>query len=328
MEVELLPKLSGSKRKAWETLLQSAGLEPDTVSDSILLVWDGAQLVATGSRFGNLLKCIAVDSAYQGQDLTATVLTHLRQDALQAGHRHLFLYTKPKNKYLFSGLFFYPIAETDSVLLMENQPNGIGEFLNALPVQPVSGTVGAIVMNCNPFTLGHRYLIETAVKNCDFLYVFVLSEDRSFFKADDRMAMVKAGTADLSNVVVLPTGPYLISTATFPTYFLKDQAVIQRAQCELDTAVFTKYYAPKFGINRRYVGTEPLCAVTAQYNETLQQLLPEQGIELVEIPRKVTNGTPISASAVRALLQEGNLERIRSFVPDTTYHYIKEHHYV
>lgn len=328
MDIELLPKLTGVKKAAWENLLQSAGLEPDTQADSVLLIWDAGQVIATGSRSGNLLKCIAVDSAYQGQDLTATVLTHLRQDALQAGHRHLFLYTKPKNKYLFSGLFFYPIAETSSVLLMENQPNGIGNFLDSLPVQPAPGTVGAVVMNCNPFTLGHRYLIETAAKDCDRLYVFVLSEDRSFFKANDRMAMVKAGTADLSNVVVLPTGPYLISAATFPTYFLKDQAVIETAQCELDAAVFAKYYAPKFGITRRYVGSEPFCTVTKQYNETLKNLLPGLGISLLEIPRKESDGAPISASAVRALLNTGKLEQIRNLVPDTTYQYLKEEHYV
>jgi len=326
VDIELLPKLSGSKRAAWEALLLSSGLEPDPLSDSILLVWDGAQVVATGSRLGNLLKCIAVDSAYQGQDLTATVLTHLRQDALQAGHRHLFLYTKPKNKHLFSSLFFYPIAQTDSVLLMENKPNGIGEFLDTLPAQPVSGTVGAAVMNCNPFTLGHRYLIETAAKDCDWLYTFVLSEDRSYFKTEDRMAMVKAGTADIPNVTVLPTGPYLISSATFPTYFLKDQAVIQTAQCELDTAVFAKYYAPRFGITRRYVGSEPLCEVTNQYNKTMQRLLPGLGIELIETPRKETGGTPISASAVRALLKEKKIEQLRELVPDSTYCYLQEHY--
>lgn len=326
MDIELLPKLTGQKQVFWERLLRATGLEPDRQADSKLLIWDNGELIATGSRLGNILKCIAVDPSRQGEDLTATIVTHLRQDALQAGHRHLFLYTKPQNKFLFSSLFFYPIAATGSVLLMENQQDGIADFLRALPAGNSQGTVGAAVMNCNPFTLGHRYLIERAAKECDSVFVFVLSEDRSFFKAADRMAMVKAGTADLPNVTVLPTGPYLISSATFPTYFLKDQASAQGVQCELDVAVFGKYFAPYFGITRRYVGTEPFCPVTREYNRVLEQLLPEYGISLCEIPRLEAENTPVSATTVRKLVEEGNWEALRALVPETTYQYLKNNY--
>ena len=323
MDIELLPKLTGQKRAIWEQLLRATGLAPDTMADSTLLIWDNGALIATGSRYGNILKCIAIDPSRQGEDLTATILTHLRQDALQAGHRHLFLYTKPQNRFLFSSLFFYPIAATDSVLLMENQQNGIDSFLDSQPVSAAEGIVGAIVMNCNPFTLGHRYLVERAARECDRLYVFVLSEDRSYFKAEDRMAMVKAGTADLPNVTVLPTGPYLISSATFPTYFLKDQSSAQDAQCELDVAVFGKHFAPHFGITRRYVGSEPFCPVTNAYNRALHKLLPEYGIALHEIPRLETQNIPVSATNVRKLVENHDAEGVRALVPDTTFQYLK-----
>ena len=323
MDIELLPKLTGQKRVLREQLLRATGLAPDTMADSTLLIWDNGTLIATGSRYGNILKCIAIDPARQGEDLTATILTHLRQDALQAGHRHLFLYTKPQNRFLFSSLFFYPIAATDSVLLMENQQNGIGAFLDSQPVSAAEGIVGAIVMNCNPFTLGHRYLVERAARECDRLYVFVLSEDRSYFKAEDRMAMVKAGTADLPNVTVLPTGPYLISSATFPTYFLKDQSSAQDAQCELDVAIFGKHFAPHFGITRRYVGSEPFCPVTSAYNQALHKLLPEYGIALYEIPRLETQSIPVSATNVRKLVETHDAEGVRALVPDTTFQYLK-----
>lgn len=324
MDIELLPKLTGQKRVLWEQLLRATSLAPDTMVDSTLLIWDNGTLIATGSRYGNILKCIAIDPARQGEDLTATILTHLRQDALQAGHRHLFLYTKPQNKFLFSSLFFYPIAATDSVLLMENQQNGIGAFLDSQPVSAIGGIVGAVVMNCNPFTLGHRYLVERAAKECDRLYVFVLSEDRSYFKAEDRMAMVKAGTADLPNVTVLPTGPYLISSATFPTYFLKDQATAKGAQCELDVAIFGKHFAPHFGITRRYVGSEPFCPITSAYNQALHKLLPEYGIALYEIPRLETQNTPVSATNVRKLIEAHNAEGVRALVPNTTFQYLND----
>ena len=322
METEILPKLTGHKRKLWEQLLHNTGLTPDTRVDCTLLIWDGDMLIATGSRYGNILKCIAVDSARQGEDLTATILTHLRQDALQAGYRHLFLYTKPQNRFLFSSLFFYPIAATDSVLLMENQQCGITDFLDNLPVSPAKGVTGAVVMNCNPFTRGHRYLIEQAAKECDRLLVFILSEDRSFFNAKDRMAMVKAGTADLSNVTVLPTGPYLISSATFPTYFLKEQANSLNAQCQLDVAVFGTHFVPKFGITRRFAGSEPFCPVTKQYNETMRRLLPEYGVSLCEIPRLETEGIPVSATNVRKLIEENNTEGVRALVPDSIFQYL------
>ena len=326
METELVYSLRGGKRQAWEALLRSAELEPDNTWESTVLIWDGDQLIAAASRQGNLLKCIAVDSRRQGEGLTATLLTQLRQDAFSSGHSHLFLYTKPKNRAMFSSLFFYPIAETGDVLLMENKQGGIRGFLEGLPVS--SGeTVGAAVMNCNPFTKGHRYLIETAAKECDRLYVFVLSEDKSEFSAKDRLEMVKRGTADLPNVTVFPTGPYLISSATFPTYFLKDRENAESVHCLLDIEIFCNYYVPKFGITRRYVGTEPLSPMTNQYNAALKQHLPEKGILLREIPRLAQDGTPVSASAVRALLQQKDFAALRQLLPETSYEYLKTHNY-
>ena len=308
MEMELALCPVGNKGEIWKSFLQRAGLEADEQVERTALLWDNGQLVATGSRAGNILKCIAVDESRQGEGLTATVLTALRQDAFSAGYSHLFLYTKPKNKWMFSSLFFYPIAQTADVLLMENRKNGIEDFLAEFPTVETDAAVGAVVMNCNPFTKGHRYLVETAAAQCDRLYVFVLSEDRSAFSAHDRMEMVKLGTADIPNVTVLPTGPYLISSATFPTYFLKERDQAAQVQCQLDIAVFTKYFVPKFGIKRRFVGTEPLSPMTNRYNDALKQFLPMEGIELVEIPRLQHNGTPISASAGRALLEQGNTE--------------------
>jgi len=326
METELVYSLRGGKRQAWETLLQAAGLQPDDAWESTALIWDEGQLIASGSRQGNLLKCIAVDDHRQGEGLTATLLTQLRQDAFSCGHSHLFLYTKPKNRAMFSSLFFYPIAQTGDVLLMENKQGGIQSFLSGLEAAP-GDTVGAAVMNCNPFTKGHRYLIETAAKECDRLYVFVLSEDKSEFPAKDRLEMVKLGTADLPNVTVLPTGPYLISSATFPTYFLKEREKAETIHCLLDIEVFCNYYAPKFHITRRYVGTEPLSQMTDQYNSALKQHLPGRGITLREIPRLEQAGTPVSASAVRQHLREKHFEFLEQLLPKTTYEYLKTHGY-
>lgn len=318
MEIRDNTPLRFSVKTQWETLLAKAGLTPDRDADQTVTVWEQEEMIATGSRKGNLLKCIAVDPAHRGEDLTAAVLSQLRTGAFAEGHKHLFLYTKPENRLMFESLFFYPIAQTDKVLLMEDKKDGIQNFLSSLSVAHSGEKIGAAVMNCNPFTLGHRYLIETAAKECDHVYIFVLSEDQSRFSAYDRMEMVRLGTADLANVTVLPTGPYLISNATFPNYFLKDREGATQVHCKLDIAIFENYFVPKFGITHRYVGTEPLSPVTAQYNEALKENLKK--VTLVEIPRLETGNVPVSASAVRSALDAG--EDIRKLVPESTYQYV------
>ena len=323
MDIELVRNLQSGKLAAWQAFLSRAGLEADMQVESTVLVWDDGELIATGSRQGNLLKCIAVDAMHQGEGLTATLLTQLRQDAFSHGYSHLFLYTKPQNEFMFSSLFFYPIAKTDKVLLMENKKDGIASFLNTLTSENNGGKIGAAVMNCNPFTKGHRYLIETAAAQCDRLYVFVLSEDKSEFSAKDRMEMVKLGTKDLPNVTVLPTGPYLISSATFPTYFLKDRENATEIQCLLDIEIFSGYFAPKFGITHRYVGTEPFSPTPNRYNQALKQYLPGRGIKVSEIPRLEQADMPISASAVRQAMQQGDWDTLRSLVPETTFTYLQ-----
>ena len=325
--MELLPLLRGRKSNIRAEFLAAAGLEADADVDATVLIWDGDTLIATGSRKENILKCIAVDPARQGEGLTATLLTQLRRDAFDAGCDHLFLYTKPKNLLQFSSLFFYPIAQTSKVLLMEDHPRGIQSFLDTLPVPHTGGRVGALVMNCNPFTLGHRHVIETAAKECDWVYIFVLSEDKSLFPANVRMELVKQGTADLTNVTVLPTGPYLISSATFPTYFLKERDQAQTIQCELDIALFTKHFVPKFSITHRYVGTEPLSAMTDQYNQALLEHLPQAGIEVRLVSRLETGGVPISATSVRQCIAEKDFESLKDLVPPTTLEYIRKQYF-
>ena len=179
-------------------------------------------------------------------------------------------------------------------------------------------------MNCNPFTLGHKFLVEKGAAECDVFYLFVLSQDSSRFSAEDRMEMVRQGTAHLKNVVVLPTGPYLVSRATFPTYFLKNREGAESVHCALDVEIFCTYFAPRFGIRYRFVGTEPNSPTTAFYNETMKKALPPRGIELLEIPRKEKEGEAVSASRFRFLLDQGEREKAFSLVPESTKNYILE----
>lgn len=315
----------GAVLEQLRAFLAEEGLSYDPGVTFTVCVMEQERILATGSLDGKVCKCIAVSPAHQGEGLSATVLTALRKEAFDRGLRHLFLYTKPKNRWMFEDLGFFSVAETQDTLLMENQRHGLETFLAGLKAPPVSGAVGAVVANCNPFTLGHLHLITEAAKRCELLHLFILSEEKSLVPAADRLALAKAGTAQLSNVLVHPGGDYLISSATFPTYFLKDQSRGAQVFCGLDLTLFAERFAPALGITRRFVGTEPLCPVTSAYNQAMQAFLPSRGIQVVELPRISAAGAPISASRVRALWQAGELAPLAALVPPATLEYIRQH---
>lgn len=183
---------------------------------------------------------------------------------------------------------------------------------------------GAIVMNCNPFTFGHRYLIEKASAEVDRLYIFVVEEDKSFFRFNDRFEMVKNGTSDLRNVCVVPSGNFIISAFTFPEYFMKDYVKEKEFDMSSDVEIFANKIAPALHITKRFVGEEPFDVVTGRYNETMKNILPQYGIEFIEIPRFSASGTVINATMVRQLLAEKNFDEISKFVPDSTLQILKE----
>jgi [citrate (pro-3S)-lyase] ligase len=315
---------SGRKRQKLIQFLNEADLDYDEQIEYTVNLVDGdGTIVATGSVQSNVLKCIAVSDKHQGLGLSARIITCLMNYASEKGHHHLFLFTKPKNKFMFSELGFYKIIENKDVLLMENKRNGIQAYVGGLErPENNSGVIGAIIANCNPFTNGHRYLIEQASKQCDTLHLFVLSEDRSVFSTDVRYRLVQEGVKDLTNVILHHTSDYLISSAVFPTYFIKDKKQAADANCELDVRIFCEFFAKELGITKRFVGTEPFCPVTSGYNQQMKKVFPEYGIELVEIQRKEMEETPISASFVRKCMAEKDYETIKKIVPQSTYDYI------
>ena len=316
---------TGRKRRRLEEFLRRMNLSYDEgVQYTVNLVTQDGEIAATGSLQHNVIKCVAVDDRYQGEGLSSRIVTLLLNHAMETGQSHLFVFTKPQNRAMFSDLGFYPILQTADVLFMENVRDGIQKYVQGLErPQQKGGVIGAAVMNCNPFTNGHRYLIETAASQCDTLHLFVLSEDRSAFPADVRYELVREGIEGIPNVILHHTSDYLISSAVFPTYFLKEQARAEQINCELDLRIFCEYFAKELAITRRFVGTEPFCQVTSAYNREMKCILPEYGIEVVEIPRKQLNGVEISASRVRACLKEGDFDAIGQMVPSSTLRFLR-----
>lgn len=295
--------------------LASHGLRAETTVElTALLLDDTDRILACGSLYRNVLKQIAVSDQQEGEGFCAQIVTALTEEAAQRGRTHLFLYTKPAHRALFHSLGFHPIVSTEDILMMENRRGGISDFLSSLP--RFDGETGCVVCNCDPFTLGHRRLIEAASMRSHAVYVFVLSENSAFFPADVRLRLVQEGVSDLKNVV-LPGENYLVSPATFPTYFIKEENRTAQAQCSLDIQLFSTVIAPTLSITCRYVGEEPFDAVTRQYNEQMKQALPQHEIRLIEFPRY----RDISAGQVRRLIQERDFSSLRTLLPEVTYEY-------
>lgn len=283
-------------------------------------------LSACGCAAGSLLKCFAVEPSLRGQNILGPLVSALVQDRFAAGIYDLSIITRRKNEEMFSHCGFFPVVRTGELILLENRLNGPAAFVSSARRPEDEGkTAGAIVMNCNPFTLGHQALVEYAAQRCEILYLFVVEEDRSAFPTDIRLRLVREGTSHLPNVRVHLSGRYIISAATFPTYFLKAGEDADVLQSELDITLFAQCIAPELHISRRFAGQEPLDPVTARYNEAMRNILPQYGIEFFEIPRITNGGQVISASRVRVILQEsGVCEDVLSMVPETTAKYLIE----
>lgn len=307
-----------------DALLQKEGIRRDGNLDYICAMFDeNYKVIGTGSCFGNTLRCFAVSSDHQGEGLLNQIITHLIEVQYARGNLHLFLYTKVKSAKFFGNLGFYEIARVeDTLVFMENRRDGFGSYLRNLEKTKTGGKSAALVMNANPFTLGHQYLVETAAAACDTLHLFVVSEDASLVPFAVRKRLVAEGVAHLPNVILHDSGPYIISNATFPSYFLKDEAAVISGHARLDLAVFTKI-AKALNITARYVGEEPTSQVTGLYNQIMAEQLPRAGIDCIIVPRKEVNGKAISASTVRQCLQAGDWNTLETLLPQTSLAYFR-----
>lgn len=328
------PLSLNSVRRRVEAFLAANGLRLAPLDRYVVVTRDedGDEILAGGGLDGNVIKCIAVSESARSEGLMNILVSRLIAIAREEGRESVKAFTKPENEGIFKSLGFALIASSPNAILMENGRGGLPEYRKYLESLARPGRNGAIVMNANPFTKGHRYLVEQAASQVDNLYVIVVKEDRSRFPYVERKAMIEAGCAGLDNVVVCEGSDYAISAATFPTYFLKKLDDATDTQIALDLDLFVNHIAQPLGVTVRFAGSEPEDALTRRYNELMAEILPgtsvavvrqaRRPIDFVEIPRLEQNGNPISATSLRRALDKGNLKEAMEYIPKSTVPYL------
>ncbi|MDO9509373.1 MAG: [citrate (pro-3S)-lyase] ligase [Thermovirgaceae bacterium] len=329
--VNILERPGGNDLVRIGSFLARFSLSLEGGPDVSVIVEDATgNLAGTGSLQGNVIRMMAVEPDWQEAGLSGTIVSRLVEWGRARGMTHFFVFTKPDSSEKFLGFGFRELAryEPFAALLEMGQPgiNHFTEYLKSCQVPLKEGqTAGCVVVNCNPFTVGHQYLIAQASSRCSRLYAIVVEADLSSFPFSDRLELVRRGTSHLPNVSVVRSGEYAVSPATFPSYFLKDTSLekIASIQARLDVTLFANLFVPALDISTRFVGTEPCCPVTGSYNEAMKEILPPRGVALEVIPRMtLESGDVVSASTVRAMLREDNWDVVRGMVPDCTWDYL------
>ena len=359
-DIQEIPQRSPYFHSKVENFLAANGLRLEEVDMYLAVLNADGHILAGGGLSKDIIKCIAVAAEARSEGLAAPLVSRLIAEASARGVHNLKVFTKPENQAIFESMGFKLLAQAPKAILMENG-RGLERYCEYLRSFRREGRGGVIVMNANPFTLGHKYLIDKASEQVDNLYIIPVKEDLSLFPYSERKGMIilalEKGTevcsasaknyADAtaehtsirnsSNVTVLEGSDYIISAAIFPTYFLKDLSDAADTQMRLDLDLYSRWIAPALGASVRFVGSEPFDALTAHYNT----LIPNS----VEIPRlhlastgpevcftsakniadatvKHTSCPVVSASKVRQALAEGRYREAAAMCPETTHPYL------
>ena len=334
IDIQDLPLRIPSVRRKVEDFLGSNGLRLEEV-DLYRAILDGdGRILAGGGLSRDIIKCIAVTEEARSAGLSAPLISQLISEAAQRGFTNVKVFTKPENRTVFESLGFRLLAIAPKAILLENG-QGLDAYCRYLRSHPAQGV---IVMNANPFTLGHQYLLEQAAvalsgdihsstplsvrwEESRRITVIPVKEDRSRFPYFGRLEMIRRGCEGLVDVV--DGSDYQISAATFPTYFLKDLSDAAETQMRLDLDLFGRHIAPALGAKVRFVGTEPDDPLTARYNALMKEMLPSYGVQVVEVPRLTDAEGAVSASRVRACLANGEYKAAAALTPTSTHPYLK-----
>ncbi|MEZ3519416.1 MAG: triphosphoribosyl-dephospho-CoA synthase [Muribaculaceae bacterium] len=305
--------------KRRDEFLASCGLRSEPADYAVGVYDSSDRLMGTASLSGDVIKCVATAPCVRGESLTPAMLTSIMEYASRHGIRNLRVFTKPEYESAFALMAFHKAGEGEGCVMMEQDPGRLRRYCDYLGQLERHGRVGCIVVNANPMTIGHLYLIEKAAAETDTLFVIPVADDiDGGFSYRCRVRILRRATAHLPSVQVVEGSPYAVSRSTFPSYFIKELSDVTAAHISLDLDLFLRHIAPALSVDVRFVGTETKDPLTAAYNEEMHRRLPSAGIELREIPRLATgcDGLPVSASWVRELIDSGRSGEALSLVAE------------
>jgi [citrate (pro-3S)-lyase] ligase len=298
-------------------LVVSSGLSFEENFDVLVGIFEAGALVAVAARQGNILKMFAIAPSHRGGPALGELATELIRGGSAVGCETFFIFTAPPNAAAFQALNFARLVHHGQAVLLE-YGGGLPRYLAAHRHLVHPGRNGAVVVNCNPFTLGHRYLIEQAAGQVDHLYVFVVREDRSAFPFAVRMKLVEEGVRDLVNVSVLDSSHYAVSAVTFPAYFLKDaDAAATGADGDRPDAL-RPAYRPLLPHQSPLHRQRAVLPHHPPLRRAMRRLLPDYGIETVQLERLQAGDEAVSAWRVREALRREAFEQLRRLVPKNT----------
>ncbi len=312
-----LPLISQADRRAAKALVEHCDLRFEEDFEDLIGVFEQGRLAACGARTGRLLKMLVVAPEFRGAGLIGDIVAELMRRGRDAGWDGFFIFARPCAAAAFEKLGFKPLVRHDKAVLLE-YGNALLGYFRARAALVRSGNNGAAVINADPFSLGHQYLVERAAQQVDTVYVLVPSEGRFALPLQARLDLARRGTAHLPNAVVTDTGPYLLSSVTFPAYFLKPGDQPDQIQLEIDVDLFGRHIAPMFDIRARIVGTEPFDPAIRAYNQTLRQRLGRWNVRLVEIERMKVGERWLNTAYVYQALARGDWRQVEATVPPST----------
>lgn len=293
--------------------------------DITFVIRDNGEIIATGSASGNILKYFFAKCTYSGQGAIGIIYNSLLEYVIEKGYNSYFIFTTPNNKTVFTSLGLSEVYSTDRVILLEGGFYNYSKWISKVKdyVGLKNGRRGVIVVNCNPMTLGHKYLMNRALEEVEELIIFVVEEDLSIFPFETRYNIVANEFKNDDRVKVIKGGPYIISRGTFPTYFIKKKDQMLDIYTDLDASIFADKIAKDLEIDIRFLGSEPIDLVTLAYNKSLKTILEDRKIQVRIIDRIEEGNQPISASYVRKLLKEDKAEEAYKLLPRSTIEFLE-----
>jgi [citrate (pro-3S)-lyase] ligase len=191
-----------------------------------------------------------------------------------------------------------------------------------------SDEIGIAVMSANPFTIGHRHLVELGSKMFDYFVIFLMQDGYDLiFDKKECQKIVEVGVSDLDNVIVAPFPEGCITWDDFcPEY---NNVAARHAKNFIginvyDLANMLVVMCKEGNFSHYIAGIETDDAVTRQMCLHFKNICELNGINFIAIPRKKIgdNEKSISGTECRKLLETKQYDKLLKVLQPNVLQYI------